>query len=575
MLSRIRYFFEDLGYWFSDRLPFRGGGGEESARKQKRRLRREAKAQRKLEKKNSKAAAKAAKQADKDTAKAGAGDAAAPSVAAATPAPPATEAAAQPAPPPDAPTEVLPPVEASKRRLRLPRRKPRDPAKPRRRLPRPGRPHIPRPGRPSARGLLVGGVVVLLIAALAVYLATGFEFGDDEEPAPAPRIVIEENAGGDPEPAREAPELGFPAFATKNTTRVSGAGPVADAAGVALATKPATGGVEGPPAVSLAAEEDWPSSIAAASLVAPPIGAPILLSGPDDVPELTLTALTALAPQGSPETDDSQLFAFGDVRTPEGLRTEDVTGGNPAEVAAAAAELRQRLTGKKPEHVVLVSSDRPEFAMPAAAWAARSGDPILFVQGDSVPTPTLDALEELEDVPVYVLGPEPVISNGVLDQVKDVTKSEPRRIGEDDAVSNSIAFARYGDGDFGWNITDPGHGLVIANATRPADAGAAAPLSASGKWGPLLLTDNADVLPAPLEGYLLDITPGYVDDPTRAVYNHAWLIGNDEAISVDVQAQVDELLELAEVQSGRGNDDTGPLPGQGQPESQPDTDDQP
>ncbi len=326
--------------------------------------------------------------------------------------------------------------------------------------------------------------------------------------------------------------------------------------------------------MSLVAEQDWPASIAAASLVAEPIGAPILLSGPDDVPDLTLTALTALAPQGSSETGDNQLFKFGGALAPEGLRSETIEGGNPAEIAAATAALRQELTGEKPEHVVLASSDRPEFAMPAAAWAARSGDPVLFVQSESAPAPTLEALAGLKDVPVYVLGPEPVISNEVLAQIKEETGTEPKRIGEDDAVSNSIAFARYTDGDFGWNVTDPGHGLVLANATRPADAGAAAPLSASGKWGPLLLTDNANVLPAPLEGYLLDIKPGYVDDPTRAVYNHAWLIGNTDAISVDVQAQVDDLLELAKVQSGRGQDG-GVVPGQGQPESQPDTTDQP
>ncbi len=106
----------------------------------------------------------------------------------------------------------------------------------------------------------------------------------------------------------------------------------------------------------------------------------------------------------------------------------------------------------------------------------------------------------------------------MIDQIGKEADNPPKRIGDEDPVSNSIAFARYTDGTFGWNITDPGHGLVIANATRPTDAGAAAPLSASGKWGPLLLTDNAETLPAPLEGYLLDIKPGYVDDPTRAVY---------------------------------------------------------
>jgi hypothetical protein len=433
----------------------------------------------------------------------------------------------------------------------------------------PGRPHLRRPGR---RWLIGAGVLLLLAAIVGgVYLATDFDFldGSDEAPAPAPRIVIEE--GEETPQPREAPELGFPAFATKNTTRVSGANPVADAAGVALATAPATGGVEGPPAVSIVDEEDWPAAIAASSLVAEPIGAPILLSQPEDVPELTLTALTELAPKGSPETDDSQLFRFGDALAPEGLRATDVDGSNPAELAVAAAAERERLTGEKPEHVVLASSDRPEFSMPAAAWSARSGDPVLFVQSDSVPAPTLEALGELGKVPIYVLGPEPVISNDVVDQVAKETKLEPTRIGEDDAVSNSIAFARYSDGTFGWNVTDPGHGLVLANATRPADAGAAAPLSASGKWGPLLLTDNADVLPAPLEGYLLDIKPGYVEDPTRALYNHAWLIGDQEAVSVDVQAQVDDLLELAKVSSGRGQE-AGDLPGQGAPTSEPEAD---
>jgi hypothetical protein len=576
VFSRIRYFVEDVGYWFSDRLRL--------SRKRKR---------------------KRGKLPE-----GGAGATEAP----AAPPTPAPEPAQPPAPPepPPAPSVPAAPPKPKRRRFRLRRGKPGEPASasqpeaaaaaaptpaadpsaaataelrptappskrsrfgrpslprpslPRPRLPRPRRPRLSRPGR---RGIVIGVVVLLAAAAVAaVYLATDFDFGGEkEEPAPAPRIVIEEEA---PQP-EEAPELGFPAFATKNTTRVSGAGPVADAAGVALATAPATGGVEGPAAVSIVAEDDWPASIAASSLVAEPINAPILLSGPEEVPDLTLTALTALAPKGSPETDDNQLFRFGDALAPEGLRALDIDGANPAELAAAAAAERQRLSGEKPEHVVLASSDRPEFAMPAAAWAARSGDPVLFVQGDTVPTPTLEALRKLEDVPIYVLGPEPVISNEVVDQIAKETKFEPRRIGEDDAVSNAIAFARYSDGSFGWNVSDPGHGLVLANATRPADAGAAAPLSASGKWGPLLLTDNAGVLPAPLEGYLLDIKPGYVDDPTRAVYNHAWLIGDNDAISVDVQAQVDELLELAKVQSGRGQD-SGTLPGQGEPESQPD-----
>ena len=199
---------------------------------------------------------------------------------------------------------------------------------------------------------------------------------------------------------------------------------------------------------------------------------------------------------------------------------------------------------------------------------------MLFVQRDSVPEPTLKALRDLGDTPVYLLGPESVVSNKVIETIANETKNSPKRIGDEDPVTNAIAFARYADGTFGWNVSDPGHGLVLANTGRPADAGAAAPLSASGKWGPLLLTESADALPAALEGYLLDIKPGFVDDPTRAVYNHAWLIGDDSSISVDVQAQIDDLLELTEVEAGRGQTDFGSVPPP-EPESDPTAGNQP
>ena len=102
-------------------------------------------------------------------------------------------------------------------------------------------------------------------------------------------------------------------------------------------------------------------------------------------------------------------------------------------------------------------------------------------------------------------------------------------------------------------MVDPGHGLVFATTQRPPDAAAAAPLSASGSFGPLLLVTAPNVLPAPLQDYLLDIQPGYDADPVRGVYNHGWLIGDEAAISVDVQARIDSLLEIQAVDSGAGS----------------------
>jgi hypothetical protein len=413
------------------------------------------------------------------------------------------------------------------------------------------------------RHLAIAGVALVALGGLGIgayFLvdSLGGE-GDQVSSAPAPRVVVHEQQ------PQTVEDLGFPAFATKNTTRVAGSDPVADAAGVALAVFPSTGGVEGPAAVTLVNGDDWASGIAAASLMAPPVGAPILITSSDATPDLTAKALDALSPPGSAATDDHQAFAVGSAAAPSGLRTVRVSGEDPAELAAATERLRGTLGGEPPQHVLLVSSEKPEFSMPAAAWSARSGDPVLFVGRDTVPKPTLDALRRLKGVPVYALGPPAAISDKALAQVDKVT-APVKRIGADDPVQNAIDFARYVDGTFGWNVSDPGHGFVIANESRPLDAAAAAALSASGDWGPLLLTDDPSQVPGALRSYLLDVKPGFVSDPTRAVYNHVWLIGSQEAISVGFQAQVDELAEVAQVRSGSGPTPSAPS---GRPEHEP------
>jgi hypothetical protein len=412
---------------------------------------------------------------------------------------------------------------------------------------------------------LAGAVLLVAAAGGAAYLLASDD-GDDEatDPAPTPEVIVREVAA--PEGTED---LGFPAFATKNTTRVAGRDPIADAAAVALAVDPSTGGVPGPDAVSLVDAADWPAGIAAASLVAEPVGAPILLTDSGELGELTENALRALDPQGSAETAGRQAFAIGDAASPDDLDTREVRGLNPPELAAELTRLRERLAGE-PEHLLLASSDDPAFAMPAAGWAARSGDPVLYVQRKGVPEPTIRALERHEGVPVYVLGPRSTISANTFEEIEELAPGA-ERIGAADPVANAIEFARFASGSFGWNINDPGHGFVIADASRPLDAAAAAPLSASGTWGPLLLTESPDSVPAALRGYLLDLKPGYEDDPTRALYNHLWLIGDTSALSVDFQAQVDEIAEVAPVTSGSGASSLTPPPGT--PESQPDSDD--
>ncbi len=79
---------------------------------------------------------------------------------------------------------------------------------------------------------------------------------------------------------------------------------------------------------------------------------------------------------------------------------------------------------------------------------------------------------------------------------------------------------------------------------------AGAPFAGSAQYGPLLLITDAATLPVEVQDYLLDIQPGYDEDPVRGVYNHGWLMGDETAISGDVQSRIDALLEIQPVDAG-------------------------
>jgi hypothetical protein len=343
-----------------------------------------------------------------------------------------------------------------------------------------------------------------------------------------------------------AQDLGFPVFATKNTTRVGGGDPVADAAAVARAVYSGSTRVTRPHAVALVDARDWRVGLAASVLMSAPLRAPLLYaSGPADLPGATQQALSALDPTGSKAAGGAQVVRVGDVPQLDGRPTTDLRGKDAFALARAIDAFQAAARGATSDRVVVVSADDPAYAMPAAAWAAKAGDPILFTHRNAVPADTKAAIAAHQQPKIYVLGPRSVISDRALEQLKRL--GSVTRVAGDEPVANAVAFARFVDGAFGWGVVDPGHGVVIASTDRPGDAAAAAPLSASGTYGPLLLTDDAGRLPPALSSYLLDIQPGYGRDPVRGVYNHAWIVGDEKALSVDMQSRIDALLEIVPV----------------------------
>jgi len=336
----------------------------------------------------------------------------------------------------------------------------------------------------------------------------------------------------------------IPSAATKNTTRVWASSPASIAAAAARAVYPGSRPSQRPLSVVLADSASWQATIAGAVLMAAPLHAPMLLTDGAAIPAASQAALTALAPTGAGD-DGPQLIRLGTAASPTSLKSLSIGGNDPFTLAARIDAYQARIAGRWSNAVVIASSESSAMAMPAAAWAAKSGDSVLFSERNDLPAATAAAIKAHGKPKIYILGPPSTISEKVAGQLAAL--GQVTRIGAKPATANAIAFARFSDGDFGWGIIDPGHGLVLTNVGASLTAGAAAPLSASGSYGPLLLTGRDGSLPPDVANYLRDIRPGYSSDPVRGVYNHAWIIGDPAAISDRAQATIDSLLEIAPV----------------------------
>jgi hypothetical protein len=398
------------------------------------------------------------------------------------------------------------------------------------------------------------------LSRLVAALALGATLTGCGKSAPAGTEGDRSSPGG---PIAPLSAQGAVGLSTKNTTRLGGSEPTIDAAAVARAVYPGLTPGTRPQAVVLADAHDWPAALAASALASAPLGAPLLYSDGSTLPAASARALAAMHPTGAARAGDAQVIRIGaTTAAPGAYRTDTLAAAEPAALAAEVTRLESRVSGVAPRQAIVLADDGPPaLEMPAAGLSAESGAPILFVASASVPAATRAELESLRQPTIYVVGPS-ALGGRVLAELAHF--GPVKRIGEGSGadgspVENAIAVARFADGAFGWGIHEPGHGLVFANVARPLDAPAAAPLSASGDFGPLLLLDDSSPpardsapdstprapLPAPLVSYLNDIKPAYSPQvpPVRGVYNHGWLIGDERAISPVTQAEIDTLLE--------------------------------
>src|SRR3954470_18568817 len=168
----------------------------------------------------------------------------------------------------------------------------------------------------------------LLLAVLALCASTVAACGG-RDGGVAAKTETTPVVGASGNQSEAAGNLGFPAFATKNTTRVGGADPVADAAGVARAVFPGPSVKTRPGAVALVDARDWRIGVAASVLVGTTIRAPILYSNGPDLASARAAALAALPPPRSKAAGGAQGIRVGDVARPAGFRATEIRGADP------------------------------------------------------------------------------------------------------------------------------------------------------------------------------------------------------------------------------------------------------
>lgn len=208
------------------------------------------------------------------------------------------------------------------------------------------------------------------------------------------------------------------------------------------------------PAAVLARADGFADGLAGVPL-AHHLGAPLLLTGPDDLPEVTRAEL------GRVLAADAVVHVLGGERAVSARVAAQVEelghtlvrhGGEDryGTAAAVASALPEASTA------VLAAGDRFADALPAGPVAAAAGWPLLLTTPTGLPQATRDALRERQRV-VIVGGPE-AVSEGVAGELAE-RGLEVERVAGTTRAGTAVALADH--------FTGSGRALVASSADFP------------------------------------------------------------------------------------------------------------
>jgi putative cell wall-binding protein len=267
--------------------------------------------------------------------------------------------------------------------------------------------------------------------------------------------------------------------AEASTSRIAGSSRIATAIAISRRAYPDA------PAVVLARSDRYVDALAAAPLAAK-IDGPVLLTPRDELPDSVaeeiarLGATTVWLAGGSSALSQGVVDGLEDmgfVMDSTILRRSGDTSF--ATAGAIALEVGDGLTD---ETVYIASVESFPDGVAVSSLAAATNSPVLLVAKDGVPTPTVEALADLDPARVVLVGGERVISRSVEESLAQATGLTIERISGESRYETSKYVGEQA----------PGHieraNVWVATGENWPDALAAGPAAAAA-GGVLLLGD--------------------------------------------------------------------------------------
>jgi hypothetical protein len=474
----------------------------------------------------------------------------------------------------------------------------------------PERTHVLKLARPRTRteiagaALAVVGLVLIVLAAAGVFSGRPSTVGQvklvsatsspatpnsQTEPFGAPSSKPDYSV---PPPPGQ-PTL-VPTYGTKTTQRLYGENPFQKAVSVTQHIWPAAlpenapnennNDPDRPWALTLVTPDDPLTAITATPLIHFPDDAPILYVTKNGIPKVTENEIKRLGDTGISRYKNVDAFLVGDAANSKvkkdleamGLKYATVTASNTPALANTVDKLYGSI--ENPDtgvpvmeggmtNVMIGSMQDYKYLLPATHWVAHMASGLLWVNRDSVPQATIDALKRRDGMArMYLFGGPKQISGKVAGQLSKygtlvrVTNDDPVAFNtppKDSPGDTAITFAKMWDaaGMVGWKITGPGHGFTLVKQDDWQGAVASAPLSHLGFHAPLLMTDDSGKLPPQLDAYYRSVAPTFMDTPADGPYNMHCIIGSWKDLTRPLQAHVDYISEMSNRR--RWNQNTG------------------